>query len=190
MDIEQIVSQEAVSESGPGADLHTYVEPQEARTTTPKQSIDMSIGFQHTPPKIPPFPQGNTGPVESQNGQTKDAPVDRSGLVSDESRKTHQTSGNHKPSQLSLQMGFDPLIASNCRSPKLGETMQGYTVRDKMQILVYGAPTNPEAIPSEDGFSRSTVEGFESTKDVISMDSSTGDDDFWWARPLGSVSIL
>jgi hypothetical protein len=74
---------------------------------------------------------------------------------------------------------------------RLDEMMQGQIPGGTMQPQVFGAPTNPEMMSSEEiGTFRPMMDGFENMTDMMAMDLHNGDDDFWWTRSWGTVRIL
>jgi hypothetical protein len=204
--IEQIVSPEAVSENGPGADLYTYVERTEPKVIS-QHSSPANAGSRNATGQTFPSPEdGSNSTAMSQISQARRVTVDQSQSGSGGFVQVNTISdvssfplGNPPPSsqlpgQHSLQGRFNHnLGTSNSHHLRPTEMMQLHMTGNSPQMQLYAPSMNPQTISSEqtDAF-RPMMDGFDTMNGMMgmNMDLNNEDDDFWWARSWGSVRIL
>jgi hypothetical protein len=199
-DIEKIVSPEAVSESGPTADLYTYVERNEPNVIS-QRSSPANAGPQNSTGQTFPSPRDESNNnAMSHSSQERRVTVDQSQSGSGEFAQANTISNmssfpsNQLPGQLPLQGWLNHNLGSSTNDqPRptgmLQSNMRGNT--PQMQLCV--PSMNPQTMPSEqsDAF-RPMMDGFDTMSGMmgVSMGLNNEDDDFWWARSWGSVKIL
>ncbi len=204
-DIEQIVSPEAVSESGPGADLYTYVERREPRVisqqsspantgpqsgtgqtlTSPRDGHNSTVGFQ--------ISQGRRNTVAEANSAS--GGLGEANTVVDSSfSPVHPRTSDHVPPQQAPHVEFDPHLGDiSSDMPRPAEILQLQMTGSSPNIELFGAPAIPQTMSLEPGGAfRPTMDGFDTINGMmgINMDLNEADDDFWWTRSWGSVRIL
>jgi hypothetical protein len=202
-DIEQIASPEAVSESGPGTDLYTYIERREPKVTSQKSS-PANTGPQSGAGRTLSSPKdGSSGIAGSQINQARRATVDHLQSGSGGFVQANTTSEmpfppanpqppDPLPGQVPLQRGFDHHLSTGTSDdPRPAEIVQLQMAGNAPQVQLYGPPSNPQTMSSEqsDVF-RPMMDGFDTMSGMMGMDLNNEDDDLWWARSWGSVRIL
>jgi len=199
-DIEQIVSPEAVSESGPSADLYTYVERSEPNATS-QHSSPANAGPQNATGQTSPSPRDeNNSNAMSHISQERRVMVDQSQPSSGQFIQANTISNissfpsNQLRGQLPLQSWLNHNLGSSTNDhPRPAEMLQSNMRGNTPQMQLYAPSMNLQTMPSEqiDAFGPIT-DGFDAMSGMMgmSMNLNNEDDDFWWARSWGSVKIL